>query len=381
MPLYDYIIIGAGAAGLSLADRFCDATWSDKKVLVIDEFVKSGNDRTWCGWYKSADRYDHLAIKKWKEMFFVGPGGKKRVLHPAPYVYRMLPSAPFYRHINDRIKASANVTFEQAAFLSHQWQGDKAEVVTSKGSFFAKHVFTSLPPKHIDKQKHVYTDQHFKGWFVEMAEDCFDEDRCTFMDFSIEQGDEVRFMYVLPTDKRRALVELAVFSTQIWSQEDYDAVIRDYIQKTYPTDKYTVKETEFGIIPMTSYPFHQNNQPWLTGIGTAGGAVKASSGFAFERIQRHCDAIMTAIKEGREPGTANRIFKARHSLYDATLLQVLDKKRYRGADFFETLFERNPASRVFDFLNEETTLWEEIQLMAGSPKHIFAWSMVERVVG
>jgi hypothetical protein len=42
---------------------------------------------------------------------------------------------------------------------------------------------------------------------------------------------------------------------------------------------------------------------------------------------------------------------------------------------------QSPASRVFDFLNEETSLREEVQLMSGSPKHIFAWSMVERVMG
>ena len=72
------------------------------------------------------------------------------------------------------------------------------------------------------------------------------------------------------------------------------------------------------------------------------------------------------------PGLASRVFKRRHQLYDATLLQVLDKNG-TVVPIFPHAFQRNPASRVFDFLNEETSLWEEVQLMAGGPKHIFAW--------
>ncbi|MBK8700485.1 MAG: hypothetical protein IPN29_13525 [Saprospiraceae bacterium] len=285
-----------------------------------------------------------------------------------------------FEHIHRRIKESNHVHFQQASYLRHQEVDCRVEVVTDQGSFFAKHVFSSVFQAEIDKKKYVYTDQHFKGWVIDTPEPRFDDTACTFMDFSIDQGDEVRFMYVLPHSPTRALVELAVFSTTLWSQQDYDRVVQQYIREQMGLDQYTVKETEFGIIPMTSYPFEKNNTALLTYIGTAGGAVKASSGYAFDRIQLHSDAIATCILQGRHPGRAADVFKYRHKLYDATLLQVLDKKRYRGADFFETLFQRNPASRVFDFLNEETSLREEVVLMAGSPKHLFAWSMVESLL-
>ncbi|MBP6397926.1 MAG: hypothetical protein KA340_08600 [Saprospiraceae bacterium] len=380
MLIYDYIIIGAGAAGLSLADRLCDPAFAGFNILVIDKEIKTGNDRTWCSWYKKPNRYDFLAQKRWKTLHFVGPGGEHIKLDPAPYDYRMLLSAPFYQHIHDRIEKSNHVHFIQAAYHSHHEKEGIVEVVTDQGSYACKHLFSSVFTGEIDKKKHVYTDQHFKGWVIETPTPAFDDTACTFMDFSIDQGDEVRFMYVLPHSPTKALVELAVFSTTLWSQKDYDKVVGDYIQTHLGLTDYQITETEFGIIPMTSYPFEKNNSPLVTHIGSAGGAVKASSGYAFDRIQVHSDAIAQCILKGEAPGHASRVFKARHKLYDATLLQVLDKKRYRGADFFLTLFQRNPASRVFDFLNEETTLWEEVQLMAGSPKHIFAWSMGERVV-
>ena len=49
--VYDYIIVGAGA-GLSLADRLCDPAFAGLNILVIDKEIKTGNDRTWCSWYK-----------------------------------------------------------------------------------------------------------------------------------------------------------------------------------------------------------------------------------------------------------------------------------------------------------------------------------------
>ena len=276
MQEYDYIIAGAGAAGLSLADRLCDPEFAGYKILVIDKEIKTGNDRTWCSWYKKPNRYDFLAAKRWKTLHFVGPGGEHINLDPKPYDYRMLLSAPFYHHIHGRIEKSNHVHFVQAAYLSHHEKEGRVEVVTDHGSFVCKHLFSSVFKAEIDKKKHVYTDQHFKGWVIETPIPFFDDTACTFMDFSIDQGDEVRFMYVLPHSPNKALVELAVFSTTLWSQEDYDKVVGDYIQNHLGLTQYKVVETEFGIIPMTSYPFEKNNTPNVTHIGTPGGAVKAS---------------------------------------------------------------------------------------------------------
>ena len=48
---YDYIIIGAGAAGLMLANAIAnDSYFQDKTVLLLDKDPKNSNDRTWCFW-------------------------------------------------------------------------------------------------------------------------------------------------------------------------------------------------------------------------------------------------------------------------------------------------------------------------------------------
>ena len=53
MNKYDYIIIGAGASGLLLADAMGnDSFFADKKILILDKEAKKTNDRTWCYWEK-----------------------------------------------------------------------------------------------------------------------------------------------------------------------------------------------------------------------------------------------------------------------------------------------------------------------------------------
>ena len=48
-PLYDYIIAGAGGAGLSLLHYLLDSPiLSNKQILVIDQSLNKTNDRTWC---------------------------------------------------------------------------------------------------------------------------------------------------------------------------------------------------------------------------------------------------------------------------------------------------------------------------------------------
>ena len=59
------------------------------------------------------------------------------------------------------------------------------------------------------------------GIFFKESEDVFQDDKIRFMDFSIDQHEEIRFMYVLPFSKRRALFEYTFFGGEVMKNSEY----------------------------------------------------------------------------------------------------------------------------------------------------------------
>ena len=65
---YDYIIAGAGCAGLSLAMHIIHSgKLQDKKVLLIDKDPKNSNDRTWCFWQSEEGLFEPIVYKEWQK--------------------------------------------------------------------------------------------------------------------------------------------------------------------------------------------------------------------------------------------------------------------------------------------------------------------------
>ena len=99
-------------------------------------------------------------------------------------------------------------------------------------------------------------------------------------------------------------------------------------------------------------------------IGTNSASVKPSSGYAFTRIQQEIDLQAELIKKGIfktvEP-------KGKYLAYDKTLLNVLLTKKRTAADVFSSMFDRNPVARNLKFLDEETSLLEEISIFMTLP--------------
>ena len=72
--------------------------------------------------------------------------------------------------------------------------------------------------------------------------DVFDNEAATFMDFSIEQNDEHRFCYVLPINRKKALVEAAIFSKNHQTKDGYDDIIKGYIEDYVSKARYSIHE-------------------------------------------------------------------------------------------------------------------------------------------
>jgi lycopene beta-cyclase len=362
---FDYIIIGAGAAGLHLAHAMLDDSWfQHKRILIIDKDTKTVNDRTWCFWEKGNGKWDDISHKIWEKGWFHTMNHSIE-LSMYPYRYKMVRGIDFYNFGRNRVSASGNIewiTGEVNQVNEHSVSG--AEVICGDAVFSASYVFDSrIDPAFQDaKDGSSYVLQHFLGWFIETEKDVFSQDEFVMMDYRIKWKNETGFTYVLPSGPRKALVEFTLFTPSLISKEGYEAMLKKYLADILNAGDFTVTETEYGIIPMTDYPFHKHHDSSVIKIGTAGGWVKPSSGYSFKNAERYSRKVISNIKSGNHP--AKGVAKGRFRKYDMLFLDILQNRNELGEGIFTDMYLKNPASQIFKFLDEETSIAEDLKIIS-----------------
>jgi lycopene beta-cyclase len=360
---YDYIIAGAGAAGLSLLTRMvASGKFSDKKILLVDKTRKDRNDRTWCFWEKREGFFEEIVYRKWNAISFKSPQ-YHALLDAGGYSYKMIRGIDFYKHCFEKISLAGNIDIRYGE-LSFVAENNNTRVYLNGGELDLGKaiVFNSIPQNTESKSNTIHLLQHFKGWFIGTEADFFNEEEATLMDFRIDQLHGTSFVYVLPLSKTRALVEYTLFTGELLEPHEYDEQLRNYIGRFLQLRSYNILEEEFGIIPMTNarFSFYQNG---IYNIGTAGGQTKASTGYTFQFIQKQSEEIVNFLMKG---GALHELppAPARFRFYDSVLLQLLEEGKLEGREIFSRLFSRNKASAIFKFLDNETTLREELRLIS-----------------
>lgn len=367
MDMYDYIITGTGASGLILAYRMInDSFFDDKRILLIDKEKKNSNDRTWCYWEKGEGEWDYMLSKSWGEVLFRGDLYSK-CLSIGPYSYKMVRSSKLYENILKELENQDHITLVQDEILNISDKSRSVSVLTKKSEYYGKRVLNSILFHHDFRQQIRYPvlKQHFLGWFIETKQDAFDDSTATFMDFTVEQRGNTRFMYVLPVSKKVALFEYTLFSEKLLDNEEYEAEIELYLKKQ-GIKEYKIIEKEQGIIPMTSFKFWKRNSKNILNIGTAGGWTKASTGYTFMNISKKTKDLVEFLKTERSLKEFQK--KTRFWYYDLLLLDVLHKDNSIGAMIFGTLFKRNSVQSIFKFLDEKSSFMEDLRIIITMPQ-------------
>ncbi|RYG03139.1 MAG: lycopene cyclase [Chitinophagaceae bacterium] len=376
MKHFDYIFSGGGCAALSLLVRICeDSFFADKRILLIDKSLKQENDRTWCFWEKSAGRFEPVVHHKWQRLSIAGDNYNE-IHELSPYEYKMIRGIDFYNYCHGIILGNTNVTILHEEILATGNDDIVPFVKTATGKYTARYVFNSVlfnaaEVRHKLTKKDHYLLQHFKGRLIETDQDVFDPSVGTLMDFRISQNAGTSFVYTLPVSPRKALVEYTLFTADLLQQEQYDAVINDYISNYLNISDYKTEADEFGVIPMTSYKF-PTHEGSVINIGTAGGQTKPSSGYTFTFIQKHSALIIELLKAGQFPVREESFSEKKFRWYDRTLLNVLANKKLQGAFVFTELFRKNTITDVFSFLDNETSIGRDLKVISVLPKWVFA---------
>lgn len=370
-PDYDYIILGGGCAGLSLIMHMLSSSHlSNKRILLIEKEVKNKNDRTWCFWEKGNGFFENIVHRKWNHAWFHAEGYSS-LKELGPYAYKMIRGLDFYQHCYTVMEKSGRVDLLHESVEEVHNENGLVCVKTINRVVTGNYAFNSImAEKPTYKESDLVLLQHFKGWIIETPSAFFDIENATLMDFRVNQDEGTTFVYVMPLSPTHALVEYTLFTPSLLSDEQYEQALKNYVAEYLKLDEYTIKEKEFGIIPMTNHQF-SSGEGAIINIGTAGGQTKPSSGYTFRFIQKNVSAIVKLLEQGKHPQVRKSFFEKRFMWFDSVLLHILFYKKMPGSRVFTLLFSRNKIKTIFKFLDNETHPLEEVVLLNTLPQWPF----------
>ena len=366
---YDYAIVGAGCAGLSLAVRLSRLVGRGQRIALIDPRASYGMDRIWCFWNTIAHPFVPAVEHSWQR-WKVRLEGREVVHASSRFAYHYVPADAFYAAAFDQLEENAafDLLLGTAADSIAVRRG-AAEVKTSKGNLQARIVFDGRNDARRWQGKGMLL-QHYAGQRVRAAAPAFDPGTVTLMDFDVTQKNGISFVYVLPFSATEALIEPTIFSRTPLATESYNELIRRYLEERYGIEDYAVRFQEQGVIPMTTSLSPPRRLGRVVPLGTGAGMVKGSTGYGFLAIQQWSQTVAAAAVRGL--GTPlPRPRSLRASFMDRVFLAYLEACPAAAPKVFFNLFRRVPADRLVRFLSDRPTPIDVGAVVNAMPKAPF----------
>lgn len=375
MESFDYIVAGAGCAGLSLLYYLLESDLKDSKILIIDPKGKSVPNKTWCYWAeKPLQIHPKQSIHFWSNLSFASKTQKiTKSLGKLNYYH--LNSHDFYTFIYQKLTEFPNVSFMEDEVSSISENQDSIVVHTRhNGSIKASYAFDSrLSEGNITSNSSL--KQIFTGWKIKTETPVFDPKSLTLMEFPQNQSNQFDFFYILPFSENEALVEYTAYSQKSISENDLKHALSNYLKSLLGDSAFAITFEETGVIPMSTKLNKTKRSNRIISLGTRAGWTKASTGYTFHTIQKNCKEIVDSLTSGKINQYQGER-SMRFSFYDNILLNIAHKWPERLQGIFLNLFATSSADVVLRFLSEETSLKEEIGILAKLRFPIFIKSLL-----
>ena len=349
MKEFDYVIIGGGCAGLSLAYELeINNKLKDKTLAIIESRKEYKRDKTWSFWKVFDHNFEDCIIKSWNN-FTINTSENSHQLSTKKFPYQSIDSGKFYKKINSKLMSNSNISFFK-----------NLNEINSKNSI----VFNSVFEDKFDKSK---LWQHFQGVEIETSKDIFDDEILSLMDFNCDQKNNVHFFYTLPFNKNKALIETTWLSDlEDQNLMDYDLQLENYIKHNLRVKNYKIKFIEKGAIPLFYTSIKKNSK--IINIGSAGGMTRLSTGYTFLNIQEHSKYILKNIDKINEVEKYN--LGQKYKFLDNIFLKVLRNNPEKMPNIFYRLFKCSPNT-VIKFLSNKSNILEDMNIISKMPKLIF----------
>jgi len=369
MNKFDYIIIGAGCSGLSLAfEMNVKNIFKNKTCAIIDKRDSFKKDKIWSYWSVNEHSFNDCLINKWNR-FSVKNNNEEIILNCENFEYQSVDSGKFYNKILNNLSTNKNIKFFLNKSIDKVYE-DNNEVTLHCGDeiFKSNLAFNSSLDNKSSSESKLF--QHFYGCEIEFEENVNLPDYPVLMDFNCSQGNWVHFFYTLPIEKNKIFVENTWISDQKnFLVERYMSEIDYYINNNLNyKKKYQSKYSEIGSIPM--YHYQKNiNYKKIIHIGTSANLTRKSTGYTFLNIQKSTKKIVSNILQNKIINTSSLNFK--YNFLDNIFIKVLLEKRSYMRNIFFNLFKKNKTKDIVNFLSNNSNLYEDYKIMLSMPKLIF----------
>ena len=369
--IYDFLFIGLGASNsLALIALLKNSLFLGKKIAVIEQSEKNENDKTYCFWAQPNDsivldlatiishRYDFLRVNQ----------SLLQNIENQPYYY--IKSIDLYNYTLEQVNPLAIPVFrDQVSNIIDT--GANYVIETNKGIVHAKYVFDSRPPlNQLLAKNDIFLHQSFYGLHIRFSRDVFQKDAFDMMNFNVEQHNYTQFIYLLPFSSREALIELTRFGAEKIDVNYAKEILHEQLINEY--GDYEVVGDEIGSIPMTTFVNKPNPSKGIINMGASANLIKPSTGYAFKNMYDNAQRLAENIKKLDKTDKAKlnhplKPSKKRFLFYDRLLLIILLRWPHQGKRIFSNLYKSQTIQTIFLFLDEKTSLFQEIKIFASLP--------------
>jgi len=362
----DYILVGGGLQSGLMALAIChhqpNAHW-----IIIEQQEKLAGNHTW-SFHETdlanecAPWADPIAEHRWPR-YQIRVGGRVRTVE---IPYRTCSSSHFEKVVT--------CTAQQARgeILTHTTVADveKNCVVLGDGRRLdAAVVIDNRGPAPRNAGTFAGGFQKFWGFELELNQD-WPHANPIVMDDQIDQEDGFRFIYTLPMERRRVLVEDTRFSnTTSIDRDECLENIRAYVISRGCHDWRIVRE-EHGVLPMPISGFMPGSGLPLLAGGYRGGWFHAATGYSFPMALRVAHTVATnpidQLADALQRLSQEHAWRARFSRFLNRLLFELVKPQTRY-QIFRRFYRVLGEPAIARFYGHRFTALDAFRIVVGVP--------------
>ncbi|MEL7389456.1 MAG: lycopene cyclase family protein [Pseudomonadota bacterium] len=370
----DLAILGGGCAGLSLAAALVEQG-SNKQIVIVEPRRSYQHDRTWCFWADAEHAHSAIVSKTWQRWKI--SSADQVIDHiGSQLTYQQIRSIDFYDACLATVKNVPNVEVRNGVSAQTVSDlGDRVLIETDVGQIWADFVVDTRPrPPHKDV---ATVWQVFSGGDIETEQPCFDPSTAGLMQNMSSDEHGLKFTYILPYSPHRALIQTTRFTLTRCPPASLD----DEFQKDLNTlthSSVSLQRRERGCLPMGQAELHGSKSARIMRAGQAAGALRASSGYGFLRIQAWAKAVARNFISQNSLITYQPGSQLERKM-DAIFLAALARSPQSASDWFSALACQLSGDQFGRFMSQIPSLDLWLKVINALPKTPFVRELFVRL--